>query len=98
MAIVRTFSAIRPAPATAARVSAVPYDVVSTLEARALAAGNPLSFLHVSRPEIDLPDGADPHDQSVYRKAAEAFERLKLEAPLHAEGEASLYLYRLRMG
>jgi uncharacterized protein (DUF1015 family) len=98
MAIVRAFSALRPAPGTAARVSAVPYDVVSTEEARQLAAGNPLSFLHVSRPEIDLPDGADPHADAAYQKAARNFETLKLEAPLHAEGEASLYVYRLRMG
>lgn len=98
MAIVRTFSALRPAPATAARVSAVPYDVVSTEEARRLAAGNPLSFLHVSRPEIDLPDGADPHSDTAYRKAAENFEKLKLEAPLHAEGDPSIYVYRLKMG
>lgn len=98
MAIVRAFSALRPAPGTAARVAAVPYDVVSTEEARQLAAGNPLSFLHVSRPEIDLPDGADPHADAAYQKAAQNFETLKLEAPFHAEGEASLYVYRLRMG
>lgn len=98
MAIVRAFSALRPAPGTAARVSAVPYDVVSTDEARRLAAGNPLSFLHVSRPEIDLPDSADPHSDEAYQRAAQNFETLKLEAPLHAEGEASLYVYRLRMG
>lgn len=98
MAIVRAFSALRPAPATAERVSAVPYDVVSTEEARRLAAGNPLSFLHVSRPEIDLPDGTDPYSEAVYRKAAENFEKLKTQAPLHAESEASLYVYRLRAG
>ena len=54
---VRPFPAVRPAPAQAAAVAAVPYDVVDTAEARALAAGNPVSFLHVSRPEIDMPDG-----------------------------------------
>ena len=56
MAMIRPFGALRPAADVAAAVSAVPYDVVSTAEARELAAGNPLSFLHVSRPEIDLPD------------------------------------------
>ncbi len=76
----------------------MPYDVVSTEEARHLAADNPLSFLHVSRPEIDLPEGADPHSDVAYQKAAESFETLKVAAPLHAEGEASLYVYRLRMG
>ena len=57
MATVKPFRALRPFPQEAARVAAVPYDVVDTLEARSLAADNPLSFLHVSRPEIDLPDG-----------------------------------------
>lgn len=98
MATVRAFSALRPAPSAAAKVSAVPYDVVSTEEARRLADGNPLSFLHVSRPEIDLPDGTDPHADEVYAKAAENFEKLKTEAPLHVEGDQSLYVYRLRMG
>src|SRR6202795_3093593 len=98
MATVRPFRALRPPPANAAAVSAVPYDVVSTAEARELAAGNPLSFLHVSRPEIDLPDGTDPYSDSVYEKAAENFAKLKREAPLTAESEPSLYVYRLRMG
>ena len=57
MAVIRPFRAVRPDPAAAPRVAAVPYDVVDTEEARALAAGNPLSFLHVSRAEIDLPAG-----------------------------------------
>jgi uncharacterized protein (DUF1015 family) len=76
----------------------VPYDVVSTAEARALAAGNPLSFLHVSRPEIDLPEGTDPYSDAVYARAAENFEKLKRQAPLSAERAPSLYLYFLRMG
>ncbi|HEY7575406.1 MAG TPA: DUF1015 family protein, partial [Thermoanaerobaculia bacterium] len=57
MATVRPFRPLRPTPERAAAVSAVPYDVVSTAEARELAKDNPLSFLHVSRPEIDLSDG-----------------------------------------
>jgi uncharacterized protein (DUF1015 family) len=97
MATVRPFRALRPHPANAAAVSAVPYDVVSTTEARQLAAGNPLSFLHVSRPEIDLPEETDPYTGAVYTKAAENFERLKREAPLSLEEETSLYVYRLRM-
>jgi uncharacterized protein (DUF1015 family) len=98
MAVVRSFSALRPAGSVVAKVSAVPYDVVSTEEARQLAAGNPLSFLHVSRPEIDLPDGTDPHADAVYAKAAENFEKLKIAAPLHVEGDRALYVYRLRVG
>ena len=60
MAAIHPFAALRPTPEAAALVSSVPYDVVNTDEARALAAGNPLSFLHVSRPDIDRPPGSDP--------------------------------------
>ncbi len=98
MATIRAFRALRPPTEKAPAVSAVPYDVVNTAEARALAAGNPLSFLHVSRPEIDLPDGADIHSDAVYAKAGENFEKLKDEAPLFIEAAPSLYVYRLRMG
>ncbi len=97
MATVRPFRALRPRPEKAASVSAVPYDVVSTAEARALAAGNPLSFLHVSRSEIDLPDGTDPYSDTVYSKAVENFRKLQREGPLLPEEEPSLYAYRLRM-
>lgn len=98
MAAVFPFQALRPVPATAGRVAAVPYDVVSADEARTLADGNALSFLHVSRPEIDLPAGTDPYDDAVYRKAAENFGRLKGTAPLVQEETPSLYFYRLTMG
>jgi uncharacterized protein (DUF1015 family) len=79
-------------------VASVPYDVVNTDEARALAEGNPLSFLHVSRPEIDLPPGTDIYSDAVYRKAVENFETLISNCPLEKETEPSLYLYRLIMG
>ena len=98
MATIRAFRALRPPTSKAPLVSAVPYDVVSTDEARALADGNPLSFLHVSRPEIDLPNGTDIHSDAVYARAAENFETLKAEAPLFIEDSPSLYVYRLRMG
>ena len=98
MATIRAFRALRPTTEKAHLVSAVPYDVVNTTEARDLAAGNPLSFLHVSRPEIDLPDGTDVHSDQVYAKAAENFEKLRAEAPLFVEESPSLYVYRLRMG
>jgi uncharacterized protein (DUF1015 family) len=97
VAIVRPFRALRPFPDQAASVAAVPYDVVSTDEARALASGKPLSFLHVSRAEIDLPPGSDPHAPEVYRKAAANFDALTASAPLTIEDHPSLYLYRLRM-
>jgi uncharacterized protein (DUF1015 family) len=91
------FRALRPDGAVAARVAAVPYDVVNTEEARALAS-DPLSFLHVSRAEIDLPPGTDPHADAVYERAAVNFARLKADAPLAKEIEPHLYVYRLRMG
>ena len=95
MAVIRPFRAVRPVPAAAPRVAAVPYDVVDTEEARAMAAGNALSFLHVSRAEIDLPTGTDPHDDTVYRTAAERYRALKREAPLVQETDPSVYLYHL---
>jgi len=98
MAVLAPFRALRPAPSAVARVAAVPYDVVNTDEARALAAGNPLSFLHVSRAEIDYPRDVDPYSETVYAKAVENFDRLKRDAPLVVEDTASLYVYRLRMG
>src|SRR4030095_6337924 len=82
MAVLAPFRALRPPPPAVARVAAVPYDVVNADEARALAAGNPLSFLHVSRAEIDCPRDVDPYNETVYAKAVENFDRLKREAPL----------------
>ena len=96
MARIHPFRALRPEPAAAAAVAAVPYDVVTTPEARALAAGNPLSFLHVSRAEIDLPPDIDPHDAAVYRAAAGNLEQLRRDAPLVEEAAPSLYVYRLQ--
>jgi uncharacterized protein (DUF1015 family) len=98
MASLIPFRALRPAQDAAAAVSSVPYDVVSTDEARALAAGNPLSFLHVTRSEIDLPPGTDPYADVVYARARENFDRLRLSAPLVLEDAPALYFYRLRMG
>ena len=98
MAVIRPFRALRPRAERAQAVASVPYDVVNTEEARALATGNPLSFLHVSRPEIDLPPGTDLYSDAVYRKAVENFEKLIAECPLEKEAEPSLYLYRLIMG
>jgi uncharacterized protein (DUF1015 family) len=98
MAELVPFRALRPIPDAAPRVAAVPYDVVTTEEARALAAGNPLSFLHVTRSEIDLPPDVSPYDARVYAQASQNFEELKRAAPLVLEDRPSLYFYRLRMG
>jgi uncharacterized protein (DUF1015 family) len=98
MAALAPFRALRPASPAAAVVAAVPYDVVDTEEARALAAGNALSFLHVSRAEIDLPEGTSPYEDDVYAQAVTNFERLKKAAPLLLEDAPTLYVYRQRMG
>jgi uncharacterized protein (DUF1015 family) len=98
MSSIYPFAALRPVPDAASAVASVPYDVVSTEEARALAAGNPVSFLHVSRPEIDMPAGADPHADAAYDLAAVNFQKLKAEAPLVVEDAPSIYVYRLHMG
>ena len=98
MASLHPFRALRPAPSVAATVSSVPYDVVSVDEARQLASGNPLSFLRVTRSEIDLPPGTDPYAGSVYELARENLAALRTKAPLIVEDSPSLYFYRLRMG
>jgi len=96
MATLQPFRALRPRPADAARIAAVPYDVVSTGEARALADENPQSFLRVSRPELELPDGADPYAPGIYQRAKDNFSALR-DNSLVLEGEPSVYFYRLRM-
>src|SRR5262249_14910094 len=97
MATLYPFRALRPVPDTAAEIAAVPYDVVSTDEARALADGHPLSFLRVSRAEIELPQGTDPYSNAVYERAAKNFAALR-DRSLVIDDEPALYFYRLRMG
>jgi uncharacterized protein (DUF1015 family) len=97
MATLYPFRALRPRPADAAGIAAVPYDVVNTEEARALAGDNPLSFLRVSRAEIELPPDTDPYSDGVYQRAVENFQKLKEQA-LTVEAEPTAYFYRLRMG
>ncbi|HTK28029.1 MAG TPA: DUF1015 family protein [Vicinamibacterales bacterium] len=96
MATLHPFRALRPVPDLASRIAAVPYDVVSTEEARALAEGNPLSFLRVSRAELELPSGTDPYSAEVYERAVANFEKLKPSMVL--EEQPGVYFYRLRMG
>jgi uncharacterized protein (DUF1015 family) len=98
VAAIYPFRALRPPLDKVGQVAAVPYDVVNTEEARALAADHPLSFLHVSRPEIDLPEGTHIYADEVYERARENFERFKTEGTLVEEDGPSLYVYRLRMG
>jgi len=98
MSVITPFRALRPAPHAVAQVASVPYDVVNAQEARALVAGQPRSFLHVTRSEIDLPPSTPPYDAAVYEQAVRNFEDLKRAAPMLQDDEPSLYFYRLRMG
>ena len=98
MAIVEPFQAFRPPQADAQRVASPPYDVINTAEARELAKGNPKSFLHVSRPEIDLPEGIDEHDDAVYAQGTKNLTALIMEGALAQDPEPHLYLYAQRMG
>jgi uncharacterized protein (DUF1015 family) len=98
MAVIRPFKALRAAPDAAELVASVPYDIVTTKEARALARGNELSFLHVIRSEIDLPEGTDLYADEVYERAAKNLAALKRRGALIEEERPSLYIYRLRSG
>ena len=95
---IKSFAALRPVPEKAAAVASVPYDVVDTVEARALADGNPDSFLHVSRPEIDLPDSVDIHDDAVYAQGAAALRDFQARGVMIRESDEQLYVYRQIMG
>ena len=97
MAVFKPFYALMPNPEQVAQVASVPYDVVNTEEAAVLAADNPLSFLRISRPEIEMEPGIDLHSDPVYRKAKENFERLRQTAPLTLDSERNLYIYSLKM-
>jgi uncharacterized protein (DUF1015 family) len=91
------FRALRPPPELAARVAAVPYDVVSRDEAAALAQGNPDSFLHVGRSDIDLPPETDPYDPGIYATARAALDRFVAQGNLVRDREPGLFLYRQEM-
>lgn len=98
MASIKPFAALRPKPEQASRICELPYDVMSSEEARQMASGNPLSFLHVSKPEIDLPPGTDLYDASVYAKGRENFEKLIRDGALRQDPQPAFYLYRQIMG
>ena len=97
MPSVRSFRALRPTPDLAERVASVPYDVISTPEAVELADGNDVSFLHVVRPEIDLPEGTDEHADAVYAQGAEALNRFVSDGTLVLDDAPGLFVYRLVM-
>lgn len=95
---VKPFKALRPVPEAAARVAAPPYDTLDRAEAAAMAAGNPDSFLHVSRAEIDLDSDTDPYADAVYKAARVNLDGLCRRGTLQREASPCLYLYRLQMG
>jgi uncharacterized protein (DUF1015 family) len=98
MADIKPFAALRPRPELAAQICELPYDVMSSAEARELASGNPLSFLHVSKPEIDLPPGTDLYAPEVYAKGRENFQKLIAAGSLRQDAQPGFYLYRQIMG
>lgn len=96
--LVRPFAGLRPTPASAQEVVAPPYDVLNTAEARVKAEGKPWSFLHVSKPEIDLPEGTDPFAPEVYAKGAENLSHMVSEGILVRDPRLCYYVYRMTMG
>ena len=98
MKLFKPFTGLRPRRELAAKVAAHPYDVVNREEAFELAKGNPHSFFHINKPEIDLPLSVDPHDQQVYDRGAENLERFIEEGILARDGEEKLYVYKQVMG
>ena len=98
MSLIRPFAGLRPVPAHAEDVVAPPYDVLNSEEARQRAAGRPWSFLHISKAEIDLPEGTDPYDAAVYAKAAENLQKMLDAGVLRRNPQPAYYVYRLTMG
>jgi uncharacterized protein (DUF1015 family) len=98
MSLIKPFAGLRPAANRADNVAAPPYDVVSTSEARVMVDGRPWSFLHISRPEVDLPKGTDPYSPAVYAKARENLELMIAEGILLRDPGVRYYVYRLTMG
>lgn len=95
MAVVKSFKALRPKPESAKNIISVPYDVINTDEARELARNKPDSFLHVIRPEIDLPESMDIHAEEVYQKGAENLSKLLDSEHFVQEEKDALYVYKL---
>ncbi|MGE3308437.1 MAG: DUF1015 domain-containing protein [Limisphaerales bacterium] len=98
MATIRPFAALLPKPELAASICELPYDVMSSAEARTLAAGNPHSFLRVSKPEIDLPPGTDLYCPAVYAQGKANLDRLIAEGSLAQDDQPCFHLYRQVMG
>ncbi len=97
MATIRPFKGYRPKPELCSKIAALPYDVMTSKEARVMVKDNPLSFLHIDRAEIDLPENVGIYSDAVYKKAAENLERLMSESYLQDE-KPVYYIYELTMG
>lgn len=98
MSLIRPFPGLRPVDGRAADVAAPPYDVLNSAEAKARAQGREWSFLHISKPEIDLPDGTDVYSDAVYAKGAQNLRRMIEQGVLRQDDQACYYVYRLIMG
>jgi len=98
MPLIRPFAGLRPVPERVEDVAAPPYDVLNSAEARERAANKPMSFLHISKAEIDLDENIDPYDPAVYAKAAENLQKLVDDGVLIREAQPRYYVYRLKMG
>jgi uncharacterized protein (DUF1015 family) len=97
MAIVNPFKALRPQPQFAQKVASPPYDVLSSQEAKVVARGNPDSFLHITKSEIDLPEKTDVHSQEVYDRAKQNLNAFVQRGVLFREDKACFYIYQLIM-
>lgn len=97
MAIISSFRALRPSKELASRVASLPYDVLNSTEARALGDKNPYSFLHITKAEIDLPEGTDTHSEKVYHKAADNLFIFRDNKILVQDEKPALYIYELTM-
>jgi uncharacterized protein (DUF1015 family) len=98
VSLIKPFPALRPRSQIASQICELPYDVMSSAEARTIAHGKPFSFLHVSKPEIDLPDNIDPYSPQLYAKGRENFSRLIADGALTQDTDAFFYFYRQIMG
>lgn len=94
MAVVRPFKSIRPTKELAPKVAALPYDVMNTEEAREMVKGNPYSFLHVDKAQIDLPVETNQYDEIVYNTARKTLDKMREDGTYIQENAPSMYIYR----
>lgn len=98
MVIIKPFKALRPKKGLEKKIASLPYDVLNTEEAKKIAKGNKYSYLHISKPEIDFPEGINLYSNEVYEKAKENFEKFINKGYLVQDKEEYLYIYKQKMG